>query len=240
MVTPLTYSTYVTQLATMAVVEPDDTNFVALLPMTINYAELSCYRDLDLVSTTTSQPIYSTSANDNRLSIPQADFITIQDINLLTPSGQSDPLTSTRNPLTFTTKEVLYALYPGVGTPGVPSWAALLDQWTYLLGPWPDNQYTAEVIGTQRPVSLSADNPTTFLSTYIPDLLIAASMIYISGYQRNFGKMADDPQMATTWSSEYQRLLGSALKEELRKKYQGEAWSAMSAAATATPSRGPQ
>lgn len=240
MVEALTYETYKTQIATMAVVEETDPNFLIILPQAINYAELSCYRDLDLLSTVTSQPIYSTTANDNRLVIPAADFITIQNINLLTPSGTSDPLVATRNPLTLTTKEVLYLLYPGVGTVGVPAWGALLNQWTFLLGPWPDDEYAAEVVGTQRPASLSASNTTTFLSTYMPDILIAATMIYISGYQRNFGKMSDDPQMATTWTAEYARLVANTGREEARKKFQSEAWSAMSAAQAATPSRGQQ
>lgn len=238
MVTPLTYATYQEQLAIMAVVEQTDPNFVAQLPMTINYAELSCYRDLDLLYTTTSQPVYSTTTDNNQLVIPTADFITIQDINLLTPSGQSDPLTAARQPLTMTTKEVLYNLYPSALAHGVPAWAAVLTQWTFLLGPWPDGVYTAEVIGTQRPASLSVDQDTTFLSIYLPDLFMAASMIYISGYQRNFGKQADDPQMSVNWSGEYRRLLESAGKEEMRKKFQSEGWTAYSAATTATPSRG--
>lgn len=238
MVTPLTYTTYQQQLAIMAVVEPTDANFLAALPMTINYAELSCYRDLDLLVTTTSDPVYSTTADNNQLVIPEGDFITIQDINILTPSGQSNPLNSTRKPLTMTTKEVLYNLYPNAAVPGVPAWAAVLTQWTFLLGPWPDDVYIAEVIGTQRPASLSNSQATTFLSTYLPDLFMAASMVYISGYQRNFGKQADDPQMSVNWLGEYKRLLESAGKEEMRKKFQSEGWSAYSAATTATPSRG--
>ena len=238
MVTPLTYATYVEQLAIMAVVEPTDPNFVALLPMAINYAELSCYRDLDLLATTTSQPIYSTTTDDNRLIIPEGDFITIQNINLLTPSGQSDPLVAARNPLTMTTKEYLYNVYPSAAGHSLPAWAGLLNQWTFILGPWPDDVYAAEVVGTIRPASLSNSQTTTFLATYIPDLFMAASMIYISGYQRNFSAQSDDPKMSVNWSTEYRRLLESAGKEELRKKFQGEAWASYSAATTATPSRG--
>ena len=36
----LTYSTYKTQIAEMAVVAADDPNFLAILPMMLNYAEL--------------------------------------------------------------------------------------------------------------------------------------------------------------------------------------------------------
>ena len=51
MVTGLTYASFTTELALLAVVSPTDTNFVGNLPSAINYAELRIYRDLDLLST---------------------------------------------------------------------------------------------------------------------------------------------------------------------------------------------
>jgi hypothetical protein len=65
-----------------------------------------------------------------------------------------------------------------------------------------------------------------------------ASMIYISAYQRNFGKANDDPQMAVTYESQYQTLLKSALMEENRKKFEAAAWSSQSPSTVATPTRG--
>jgi hypothetical protein len=65
-----------------------------------------------------------------------------------------------------------------------------------------------------------------------------ASMIYISAYQRNFGRANDDPQMAITYESQYQALLKSALTEENRKKFEAAAWSSQSPSTTATPTRG--
>jgi hypothetical protein len=64
-----------------------------------------------------------------------------------------------------------------------------------------------------------------------------ASMIYISAYQRNFGKLNDDPQMAQTYESQYMTLLRGAAVEEARKKFEGSAWSSMSPAVAATPTR---
>jgi hypothetical protein len=63
-------------------------------------------------------------------------------------------------------------------------------------------------------------------------------MIYISAYQRNFGRANDDPQMAITYESQYQALLKSALTEENRKKFEAAAWSSQSPSTTATPTRG--
>jgi len=62
-------------------------------------------------------------------------------------------------------------------------------------------------------------------------------MIYISAYQRNFGKAVDDPAMAVTYESQYQALLKSAVIEESRKKFEASGWSSMSPPVVATPTR---
>jgi hypothetical protein len=85
---------------------------------------------------------------------------------------------------------------------------------------------------------MSATNLTTFVGTYLPDLFIMASMIYISAYQRNFGRANDDPQMAVTYESQYNALLKGAVVEEARKKFQAAGWTAYSPAQVATPTRG--
>ena len=64
-----------------------------------------------------------------------------------------------------------------------------------------------------------------------------ASMVYISAYQRNFGRMSDDPQMAVSYESQYQALVKGATVEEFRKKFEAGGWSSMSPATVATPGR---
>jgi len=54
MTTGLTYSQYVTQIATMAVVAETDPAFVTILPSMITYAENRMYRDIDFMFTSTS------------------------------------------------------------------------------------------------------------------------------------------------------------------------------------------
>ena len=63
-------------------------------------------------------------------------------------------------------------------------------------------------------------------------------MIYVSGYQRNFGRANDDPQMAITYESQYQALLKGAAVEEARKKYESSGWTSLSPSPVATPTRG--
>jgi len=236
--TGLTYSTYKTQIATLAVVSETDPNFLTILPQTITYAENRIYRDLDLLSTVTPNTSYSLATGNRNLTVPASTFVTIQEVNVILPVGTSNPELGTRVPLLPVTKEYLNTIYTSLSGASTPQYFAMIDQSNMIVGPWPDNNYTVEIVGTIRPASLSAANTETFISLYLPDLFIMASMIYVSGYQRNFGRQSDDPAMAQSYESQYQALLGPAVVEEARKKFQSGAWSSMSPAVAATPSRG--
>ena len=106
-----------------------------------------------------------------------------------------------------------------------------------IVGPIPDLNYAIRLTGTVRSAPLSATNTQTYISVYLPDMFIMASMIYISAYQRNFGRLNDDPAMAQTYESQYQSLLKSAMVEENRKKFESAAWTSYSPAPFAAPTR---
>jgi hypothetical protein len=223
-------ASYVTQIAEMAVVPATDANYVAILPAMITYAENRIYRDLDFL-VTVNTGTYSVTGGNRQVAIPTADFVTIQQVNL-----QASGVTS---PLLPVTKEYLDVVYPNPTPASTPQYFAMLTQNTILLGPWPDTAYSVQVVGTIRPASMSSSNQTTFISLYLPDLLIMASMVYISAYQRNFsGMAANDPQMPVSYESQYQTLLKGAMVEEARKKFQSTGWTSMSPAPVASPSRG--
>jgi hypothetical protein len=244
----LTYTTYKTQIAQMAVVAEDDPNFLAILPMMIDYASLRICRDLDLMST--SQSLhglgYKLNAGNRNLSFSQdlgdgTSFVVSEQINLiLNATTVTDPDTGTRVPLMPTTKEFLDAVYGSsvAANRGQPKYFVPFNETLFYVGPVPAIDYYVEVVGTIRPASLSALVPTTFISQYLPDLLMMASMIYISAYQRNFGKESDDPQMAQSYENQYQLLLKSAGVEEARKKFESAAWSSQGPATVASPTRG--
>lgn len=240
MTTGLTYSTYKTQIATMAVVEETDPAFVTILPQMITYAENRIFRDLDFLFTSTT---YSSNltAGSRQLTLPEGTFVVSEQANIITPAGQTNPdgSSSTRNPCLPTTKEFLDAVY-GSSVPanrGMPKYFAPFNDNLFLFGPVPDQAYTVEMVGTYRPASLSAGNTETFISKYLPDLFIMASMIYVSAYQRNFGRANDDPQMAITYESQYGVLLKGAAVEEARKKFEASGWSSQSPSPVATPTR---
>lgn len=242
MTTGLTYSTYKTQIATLAVVAETDTAFITILPQMITYAENRIYRDLDFLFTSTSVTGYSLTAGLRSLTIPEGTLVVSEQINILTPAGQTNPDggSVTRNGCLPTTKEFLDAVYGSnlSANRAMPRYFVPFNDNLFLFGPVPDAAYGVEIIGTYRPASLSSSNTETFISKYLPDVFIMASMIYVSGYQRNFGRANDDPQMAITYESQYQALLKGAAFEEARKKFQASAWSSQAPAPVATPSRG--
>lgn len=238
MTTGLTYSQYVQQIATLAVVDPADPAFQAILPQCITYSENRMYRDLDFLFTSIATTNYGLTVGSRVIAVPSGTFVVPEQINVITPYGTSGPDTGVRNPLLPCTKEFLDQVYNNSQATGLPQYFCPFDDYTFLVGPYPDQDYMCEIIGTYRPDSLSALNTTTFISLYLPDLMIMASMIYISGYQRNFGRANDDPQMAITYESQYQALLKSALTEENRKKFEAAAWSSQSMSPVSTPTRG--
>lgn len=234
----LTYSSYVQQIATMAVVSTTDPNFTIIIPSMIDYAELRMQRDLDFLSTQTSNTSYSFTLGNNTLTIPTSAYVTLQTVEVIN-NGVSTPLLPVA-------KEYIQNVWGGGSTQGVPTIFAVyggdsattgLTSQNIIVGPTPDSAYQVRLTGTMRSQPLSATNTTTFISTYLPDMFIMASMIYISAYQRNFGRMNDDPQMAQSYEGQYQALKASALIEENRKKFEAAAWTSYSPAPAASPTR---
>ena len=231
----LTYATLTTSLANLIAIQSSDSNFQGILPEIIDYAELRIQRDLDLLNTVTADNSTITTAGSRNVTIPNT-FVTVQQINALTPAGAT-ATSGTRIALTPVAKEYMDAVYNTPSVTGIPVTFAMLSQFNVILGPYPNDTYTLEVVGTQRVTPLSATNSTNFLSTYLPDLYLAAAMIFTSGWMRNFGSQSDNPQMSVSWEGQYGNLLKSATVEEFRKKFQASAWSSMSPPAVASPTR---
>lgn len=213
--------------------------FVQIMPECIDYAEQRCYRELDLLNTVVRDSSATLTIGTRNLTLPTTlgRFVVTNGINIITPSSTTNPDNGTRNPLTPTSRDVLDALWPSTVGASVPNLYAMITDQQLIVGPSPDAAYTVEVAGTIRPNPLSASNTTTYLSLYLPDLLVAASMVFMSGYMRNFGAQADDPQMGASWESQTKILMASANTEEQRKRYASGAWGSLSPTPIATPTR---
>lgn len=235
----LTYTQYVSSIANLLVVPTDDPGFATDLPNIIDDSELRIYRDLDLLDTSTRDSSASLTAGNRNFNLPSSvgTFVVTGEINVITPATATTADGGTRNQLAPTSNEMLNALWPAVAGSTVPQYFSMVNQGLIIVGPWPDANYRIEVVGTVRPAALSSTNVTTLLSTYWPDLLIAASMVRAAGYQKNYGQGVDDPKMAVTWETHYQELLKGADTEEMRKKFTSEGWSSDDPAKIATPPR---
>lgn len=231
----LDYTSFVNSLANMLVIPTTDPNFQIVLPNIIDDSEQRLYRELDLLSTIVRNSSGSLSANSRNFTFPQ-HFVVSESINVFTPAAT----TTNRQQLVPTTREFLDAMWPdeaAATTPSVPIYYAMITDQTITVGPSPDANYIVEVIGTVRPTPLSVSNPNTYLTDFLPDLFLAAALIFGSGYQLNFNAQGDNPQQATAWEAHYQALLQSANIEENRKKYASQAWTPKQPAPAATPPR---
>lgn len=199
-----------------------------ILPRMIEYAELRMYREYDFISTVTTNT-GTVTANNRIYSIPST-IVVLQSANIITPVATS-PNSGTRNPLQRTSIEYLNFTWPTAATVGVPTIYALSDlvlttnpNPDIRLAPTPDAAYQIELLGTARPTALSSSNTSTFLTLNLPDVFIAASMVYGVGFQRDYGAQSGDPQMGLTWEAQYQSLKAGSMTEELRKKAQSTTW----------------
>lgn len=193
------------------------TYLAAELPSAIDYAEGRIYREFNFLETVTADTSQSTVTSNRNVAIP-TDFIVINNINIVTPPGNM-PSVGTRNQLVKSSKAVLDFLWPSPAILGVPQRFAFLNTGQIVLGPWPDNAYVVEFEGTQRPAPLSSSNQTTFISLNMPDLFLVATMIHISGFMKNFGSQADNPQQAVSWETQYETLARGVDGEELRRRW---------------------
>lgn len=234
----LTYPLFVTDLANLLVVPADDANYLTVLPNIIDDAEQRIYRELDLLNTIVRDTGGNLTANSRNFTLPQTSgrFVVTESMNVFTPSGT----TTNRNQLVPVSREWLDAIWgndAATTTPSVPQYYAMITDQSIIVGPPPDATYTMEVIGTIRPPPLSATNTTTYLTLYLPDLFLAAAMVFGAAYQLNFSAAGDDPQQAASWETHFQKLLPSANTEEQRKRYASQAWSPKQPANLATPPR---
>ena len=236
----LNYTTYTAQISNLMVIPSSDANFQTMLPGMIDYSEQRIYRELDLLFTQVTDATTTASSGNRNFNLPSATgnpFIIVDNINIITPvtAGSSN---GTRNQLTPVSRDFIDIAWPsGQTDTAVPQFWAMLSNSEVIFGPAPDAGYVVEVVGIQRPTPLSTSNSSTILTQYVPDLFIAASMVFASGYMRNFAADGDNPQMGNTWEMQYQKLFQSASVEQARAKSQSEAWTTDSPAQAATPKR---
>ena len=255
---PLSFNAWVQTIGSMAVALTSEAagvySFVdaplqQLLPQILSYAEGRIQRDLDMLASQTSNT-YTLTAGQAVFSIPVGDFLTVQTLEIV---QLSSGVVVNSQPLVPVSKEFIQNCYGGMALAGTPRFAAMYgdnfgsEEDTYtnvLLGPPPNYAYSLRVTGTACAPSLytnasngPADTAYTYISAYYPDLLVMASMIFVSAFQRNFSATSDAPDMGQSYEKQYQALRLGAIALENRRKQEGSGWSSYSTPTAATPSR---
>ena len=206
----MTYPQYVARLTEATKGLLFDGNLSLIIPKVIDDAEQRIYRELNLtVQVKRDSATLTPSAREVALPTTYGPFRTVTGVNVITPAGTA-ATTGKRNPLVAVSRDVIDLLWPDAdANTALPTQYATLDNAILLLGPSPDAAYVVEVIGTVRPSPLSASNTTTYLTTYLPDLFLAASMVAMAPWTKS------DP---AGLEAQYQTLKASAAEEESRRR----------------------
>lgn len=95
----------------------------------------------------------------------------------------------------------IYSNYPIRQPAGIPAYVAR-DGSNFVFGPYPDSQYSLTGTYYAESTPLSSSNTTTWMTVYIPDILLAACMIEAQPFLK-------DPQAAGMWQAIYDQKLAA-------------------------------
>lgn len=251
----MTYDECVAALQTMLEIplNQSDDNFTRILPAMFNHAEGRIFGDLQFLWTNVTQQAQLTALT-REFALPASVRI-LEQISVLSPASAITSQ-SKRTVLERVSPVAIDLFWPQASfRPGMPQKYALLGStplpiasdvtqpqsfgYVVRLMPAPDKAYPIELTGTIHPSPISPTNPETFISLNFAELFLAACMIYGSGYQRDFGAQADDPQRAMSWEGQYRALLQGVLVENARMRGEGPSFTSLPAAQMAQQPRSP-
>ncbi len=240
----LTWTTLQTELTiaivkTMPTFEQVPPDFLILYPSATSYAEGRICAEIPLLANRTSNSQLLTSIGSRllNLSLMTNPLVVMERLALITPASAM-PAAGTRWQYIKTTLDFIDVYWPEESLTQSPSvggewggryWAplntgAVLNAYAgsgsfIVIAPTPDQDYVAECTGLFQPTPLSAANPTTYLSTVYPDLMVAACMVYLEGaLLKNYGAQNSNPQAALSWEGVYQGLKSACEFEEMRRR----------------------
>jgi|SRR5262245_7910737 len=261
----MVYDEVISALMTLGAIplNSEDSNFQRIVPAMLHYAEGRIYRELAFLATDVTTPVTLT-ALERDVTLP-ANVLTIRSVGVAMPPVTRSsrryyperiapealemfwPQPSFRPGMpkkyVIVANRVAPSTLPNPGPPTTQPLPPLYqsEQFPYVLRfmPAPDRAYVAEVYGGVEPILLSQSNPETFLSRYYNELLIACCMVYLTGYQRDYGAQSDDPARAMSWEAQYQAIRNGIAQEAGRLRGEGAGFTALPDANQAQQARSP-
>lgn len=231
----MTYNELVAYLQNLLQDQAPSADFTQILPAAIQDAEGRIYREMDFLATRRTDSSATFTIGVRELALPSGTLV-VQGIAAISPAG-SLPSAGTRNTMEPTSLDFIDMIWPVEATVGLPKYAAMKDAATIVVAPTPDAAYKADITGIFRPAALSVSNQNSYIATVYPDIMIAATMVFMAGWQRDFGSQADNPAQAVSWEAHYQSLKTSVYEEEQRRKSSSVGWSSFSQTPLAQPPR---
>lgn len=108
------------------------------------------------------------------------------------------------------TREYIEQVFPNTSVLSQPKYYADFDMYRFFIGPCPDAAYNFEISYYERPEELSSTNQVNFLTEFVPELLLYATLLESAPFLKN------DPRVAT-WQSLYDRALSSLISENNKR-----------------------
>ncbi len=212
-----------------------DVNFNLVYPQAITYAENRLQRDLDLIGATVTDESGTLSANARKFTLPTStgNFIVTTQVAPIVGGVRQSPLL----PVSRSFLEMVWPSDVAPNASSVPQYFCPVDQVSILVAPPSGVNINMSVVGNQRFTPLSPTNTSNFLTLYVPDLYIPLSLVWLAGWQRDYGLQSEDPQKAMSWEAVYMKLLASASVEEVRKKFESVGWSPRLPSPIASPAK---
>lgn len=227
----MNYTEFVIQLAAALSDLQTQMDFEAFVPRIIEASESRIYRETNLLATlvTDSSGTLTANSRDYTLTSAFGNFAVVDSMNVI--------VSGARSPLTPTSRDYINFSWPSSTAPSattVPKYFAMTSNKTVILGPPPGDNFTIEVIGYVDPTPLSASNPTTILSTELPDLFMAAALAVGFSYAQGPKGAAQ----SALWEAAYRELLPTAQATVSRQHFSSASWTSKEISKSAVPQRG--
>ncbi len=230
---PMSYDQLLNYSMNLMVDQAPSADFSSIFPAAIQQAENDLYRTLDILSCRASDSTVTLTVSNRNATCPSTVSI-VEGISYLTPVGNTPP-TATRNGIERTSLDFIDQFYGDETATGTPLYFAMKSDTAIVFAPTPASAWKIEITGTVQPTAMSPSNQTSFLGNQFPDLLLAGVIVFMCAWQKDLGQSSDNPQLALSWQSTYDRLLKSAVEFVQRQKSQDAGWNPYSPTPLSTP-----
>lgn len=175
----------------------------SVINLFILMAENKILRDIDL-DVFKEEATGTVSTGNRFLSMP-SDILTHRYM-LLTVEGEQQFLE-------FRDTSYMKEYWPSSSQTGIPKYYSVWDEDSFYVAPTPDQNYTVELGYIRKPASISAENPTTWISTRAPEALLYACLVQAYSYTKG-----PEGMLAYFEKSYQQALQGLGVEQQGRRR----------------------